>query len=119
MKRTTSDLIKEAFELSDIELKLFLLIWNSNKQQPIIELSKKIKRDRTTTQKIIKRLLEKDLIIYRQVNLSRGYRLEYSLLNKERLISKIEAIHKVKLNNYIKALKKIAEFKKIKLQNER
>jgi predicted transcriptional regulator len=54
------------------------------------ELGKKLGLDRTTVQKAVKRLAEKELVMRRQVNLAKGgYIFNYSVKNRQEIRSRV------------------------------
>jgi len=66
------DLIKCTFGLNKTELELFLFLTKGKKCETVQTLSKNLKLDRTTIQKSLKNLLEKEIIDRRQDNLDNG-----------------------------------------------
>ncbi|MCD6590040.1 MarR family transcriptional regulator [Candidatus Woesearchaeota archaeon] len=63
------------------------------KEVTVKELARKTRKDRTTIQKLLRELLEKNLVVRRQVNLDKGgYRYYYSIRNKEELKRKIKML---------------------------
>ncbi len=81
-----NSLVKCSFSLSDSELKIFLELMKCNNPICVVALSKKIKRDRSTIQKVMKTLLEKDLVFKKKINLEEGgYIFYYSPRSKSEL----------------------------------
>lgn len=88
-----NSIIKCSFSLSDAELKVFKEIVFSDNAINVNELADKIDRDRSTVQKIILRLCEKNLVEKKKQILEEGGIIYYyipkskSSLKKEMLIN--------------------------------
>ena len=79
-------LVKCSFSLSDSELKIFLELMKCTNPICVVALSKKIKRDRSTIQKVIKTLLKRKLVEKKKINLEDGgYIFYYSPKSKSEL----------------------------------
>ena len=92
-KMDSKDLIKCTFDLSKTELKIFLYLLKNNISIPSIEIAEKIDLDRTTIQKSLKKLLEKEIVDRRQNNLDNGgYVFLYSVKKKDLLKEKMKEI---------------------------
>ena len=93
---TIEELIVCAFNITKTEYKIILHLLE--KQNCSSEsLSKKLGKDLTTIQKALKTLVEKNLVIRKQINLdSGGYKFIYQSISKEEIKSKIS----YNLNNF-------------------
>ena len=102
-----NSLVKCSFSLSDSELKIFLELMECNDPICIVALSKKIKRDRSTIQKVIKILLEKELVVKKKINLEDGgYMFYYSPKSKSDLKKQMLKLVGVWYNNVKKEIMK-------------
>lgn len=87
------DLIKCTFGLNKTELELFLFLTKSNKCETVQTVSKNLELDRTTIQKSLKKLLEKEIIERRQNNLDNGgYVFLYCVKKKPEIREKMQGI---------------------------
>ncbi len=87
------ELIQCTFGLSKTELKIFLFLLKSNRSVPSNDIAKEIDLDRTTVQKSMKGLLDRDIIIRRQINLDNGgYLFLYNVKEKEELKEQMKKI---------------------------
>ena len=78
------ELIRCSFTLNKTEYKLLMHMMTLEKEATIPELAEKMSMDRSSMQKGITGLLNKNLATRRQVNLEKGgYFFYYSALNKE------------------------------------
>ncbi len=89
-KVTLKDLIQCNYNLNESEYLIFAELIRSNNGLSVKELVKIIKKDRTTIQKILIKLLRRNLILKRQVNLDRGFMFVYFAKGKEEIIKDIE-----------------------------
>ncbi|MDD4251257.1 MAG: helix-turn-helix domain-containing protein [Candidatus ainarchaeum sp.] len=90
---STKELIKCVFGLKKTELKIFLLLLKEKKGISGNNIAKEIKLDRTTIQKSITLLLDKKIVLRRQINLNTGgYNFVYSINEKEKLQEMIKKI---------------------------
>ena len=87
------DIIRCSFDLSKTEYALFEALLQLDDSLTVAQLSKRLSLDRSTVQKGISRLQEKELVARRQVNLSGGgYRFIYGIEDKESLRMRLEGI---------------------------
>ena len=87
---TLEDILKCSFGLNKTEIATMKFLLEEKEELTIEEIMKKIKRDRTTIQRGVKHLFEKDLIKRRQINLDKGgYVFIYSSKPKNELKEKI------------------------------
>lgn len=87
---TIEELITCAFNITKTEYKIIIQLLK--KQNCSSEsLSEKLKKDLTTIQKALKSLVEKELVIRKQINLDGGgYKFIYQSISKEDIKIKIE-----------------------------
>ena len=84
------DILRCSFGLNKTEIAIMKFLLEEKEELTIEEVMKKIKRDRTTIQRAVKRLFEKDLIKRRQINLDKGgYVFIYSPKPKQELKDKV------------------------------
>ena len=85
-----ADIIKCSFNLNKTEYTLFLLLISSKGSKSIMGLSKELNLDRSTIQKAIKSLTERDVVKRIQTNLKTGgYSFSYIIKDKKELQKKI------------------------------
>jgi len=90
---TIEDLLKCSFGLNKTELQIMKFLLEEKEEKTIEEIIKIIKKDRTTVQRAVKKLFEKDLIKRRQINLKNGgYVFVYSPKAKAELKEKVYKI---------------------------
>lgn len=90
-----SELIKCTFGLNKTEHKIFAFLLKSRACLPANDLGKKLELDRTTIQKSMKKLLEKNIVEKKQKNLdSGGYVFYYCIKNKKVIKEKMLEIIK-------------------------
>ncbi|MBR9675793.1 MarR family transcriptional regulator [Candidatus Woesearchaeota archaeon] len=78
--------IRCAFAMSKTDYQVFKTLLSNNKELEISQIAKKLKRDRSTTQKSIKNLLDKKIISRRQINIgSGGYLFVYEISDKNNI----------------------------------
>lgn len=79
------DIICCSFDLSRSEYLLFQYLLNINEENlPLKEIAKDMKKDRSSIQKAMKKLVEKKLVIRRQQNLEKGgYIFLYTIAHKD------------------------------------
>jgi len=104
-KLTIKDIITCNYSLSSSEYDVLNEIMKHKKGTSIKDLIKRLEKQRTTIQKIISKLIQKDLIKRRQLNLDRGYMYIYLAKNKEEIVKEIEK----NVNSYFESLKKSLE----------
>jgi predicted transcriptional regulator len=90
---TLEDILRCSFGLNKTEIAIMKYLLEEKEELTIEEVMKKIKRDRTTIQRAVKRLFEKELIKRRQINLDKGgYVFVYSPRAKSELKEKVYKI---------------------------
>lgn len=89
-KITLKDLVQCNYSLNESEYHIFAEIIKSKKGLSVKELVDKVKKDRTTVQKILTKLLNRKLLMKRQINLDRGFMFVYFSKNKDEIIGEIE-----------------------------
>ncbi len=83
-------IIKCTFVLTNSETDLFMKLLSCNKSVCVLDLSKELKKDRSTIQKILLKLIDKGLIIKEKSNLEEGgYMFYYTTIKKSVLKQKI------------------------------
>ncbi len=81
------------FSINRTAYRILRVLSRSRKALTIEEISKLLNKDRTTIQKTIKQLLEKDLIERKQLNKSKGgYVYYYYVKNKEEIKKRVKNI---------------------------
>ncbi len=102
-KITIKDIIQCNYNINDREYEVFKEIMKKRKGGVSVkELSNKLEKQRTTIQKILFKLLNKNLIKKKQINLDRGYMYVYFPVEKEKIIEEVEN----NIENYYNSLKK-------------
>jgi predicted transcriptional regulator len=96
-----SDLVQCNYSLNDSEYAIFSEIMLSQSGLSVKELVEKVKKDRTTVQKILSKLMKRGLLMKRQMNLDRGFMFVYFSKHKKEIIQEIEK----NVDNYFKSLK--------------
>jgi predicted transcriptional regulator len=87
------DLVRCSFELSKTEYSVLLFLLQEKENYSVIEIAEKMNFERTTVQKAIKLLLEKNLVKRLQNNLDRGgYQYIYEIDDKPVLKNKMKSI---------------------------
>jgi predicted transcriptional regulator len=80
------DLVICSFDLNKTDYKLFNFLIKQKKYLSINEISEKNNLDRTSIQKSIKRLYEKNIVLRLQKNIvSGGYLFEYKVKDKKQI----------------------------------
>jgi len=87
---TLKDLVQCNYSLNDSEYLVFSQLISSKRGLSVKDLIEKIKKDRTTVQKILTKLMNRGLIMKKQVNLDRGFMFVYFSKNKDDVIKEIE-----------------------------
>lgn len=93
-----SDLLRCSFELNKTEYNVFMFLLKTDNRDSASNLGKLMKLDRTTVQKALKKLAEKDLVLRFQSNLEKGgYMFSYQIKNrveiKQRMKNVVEKWH--------------------------
>ncbi len=89
-KITLKDLVQCNYNLNDSEYLIFSQLIMSKSGLSVKEIVDKVEKDRTTVQKILTKLLKRNLLMKRQMNLDRGFMFVYFSKNKEEMIKEIE-----------------------------
>ena len=90
-KITIEQLLKCTFSLSNTEVKV-LKVMDCSKEVSIKDIQKKLNKDRSTVQRAVKSLADKELIIRKQYNLETGgYVFTYRCIRKAFLKEKMKA----------------------------
>ncbi|MFH1590192.1 MAG: helix-turn-helix domain-containing protein [archaeon] len=94
-----SELIRCSFNLNKTDYTVFDFFIKNNKEFSVSEVSKKLKLERSSVQKAIKNLVERNLVQRWQINLMKGgYSFLYSIKDKEKvkedIITIIDSWHK-------------------------
>ena len=92
------DLLRCSFQLNKTEYNVLMFLLKMDKQYTATDLADIMDLDRTTVQKAIKKLAEKELVIRKQENLDKGgYLFHYQIHNKdaikERMLGIVERWH--------------------------
>lgn len=78
------DLVMCSFSLNKTEYNLFLFLLEQEDSLSASQIGEQMKKDRTTVQKAIKKLVVKDLVQKFQINLDTGgYTFVYKIRNKD------------------------------------
>ncbi len=90
---TEEELTRCSFNLNKTEYNVLLFLLKNYKLHTILHISKSMKLERTTIQKAVKGLVEKELVDKIQKNLPKGgYILLYRVKYKEEIKSKIKKL---------------------------
>ncbi|MFA6462195.1 MAG: helix-turn-helix domain-containing protein [Candidatus Woesearchaeota archaeon] len=90
---TLEQILHCSFSLNKTEILVLKHLLYSKEEETIEEIIKHVKKDRTTIQRSVKKLHEKDLIKRRQLNLEKGgYVFIYSSKPKQELKDKVKKI---------------------------
>ena len=100
-KVTLKDLVQCNYSLNDSEYLIFSQLIMSKRGLSVKEIVDKVQKDRTTVQKILAKLLNRGLLMKRQVNLDRGFMFVYFSKNKDEMIKEIE----VNIDSYFKSIR--------------
>ena len=106
------DLIQCNYNLNDSEYLIFAQLIKSPSGLSVKDLVEKVKKDRTTVQKILSKLVKRDLLMKRQMNLERGFMFVYFSKNRTDIINEIET----NVNSYFKSIKESLDNWKSKLK---
>jgi predicted transcriptional regulator len=92
-KISKEDLIKCAFALNKTEYNLLMFLLKKDKRFTAIQISELMKLDRTTIQKAISQLVDKELVKRKQKNISGGgYTFLYLIEDRKEIKSKIKEV---------------------------
>jgi len=84
------EILKCSFGLTQSEIKVLKFLSNTEEKFKIQKIQKSLKKDRSTIQRAVKSLSEKDLINRHQINLDKGgYYFVYSSIPKESIKERI------------------------------
>ena len=72
-------LMEKELGLEDFELDVFKLIYKSGKEVDVIYLSEIIKKDRSSVQRVISKLVKLNLVERQKVKLPKGWKYIYSI----------------------------------------
>jgi predicted transcriptional regulator len=101
------DLVMCSFDLNKTDYKLFNFLIKQKKYLSINDISEKVNLDRTSVQKSIKRLFEKNIVLRLQKNInSGGYLFVYKIKDKKiikEIILDITSSWSKKVKNEIEA----------------
>lgn len=87
------DLLRCSFELSKTEYNILMFLLKTEKSYTAEKLGGLLHVDRTTVQKSIKKLADKDLVFRQQENLGKGgYTFHYEIKNKQEIKQRMEKI---------------------------
>ncbi len=102
---TLRDLVQCNYSLNDSEYDIFAALIKNKRGLSVKELVDKVQKDRTTVQKILAKLLKRNLLMKRQVNLDRGFMFVYFSKNREEIITEIET----NIDSYFSSVKEQLE----------
>jgi predicted transcriptional regulator len=89
----SKELIQCTFNLKKTELRIFLYLLKNQRSISSNDIADELGLDRTTVQKSIKGLLDRDIVLRRQLNLdSGGYVFLYCVKEKEELKKQMKEI---------------------------
>lgn len=100
-KVSLKDLVQCNYNLNDSEYLIFAELMKSGSGLSVKELVDRVQKDRTTVQKILTKLLKRNLLMKRQMNLDRGFMFVYFSKNKDEIIKEIEE----NVSNYFNNIK--------------
>jgi predicted transcriptional regulator len=87
------DLLRCSFNLNKSEYNVFMFLLKTGKIYTAYRIAAIMHLDRTTIQKAIKKLAEKDLVVRKQENLDKGgYLFHYGINNKDDIKQKMDNI---------------------------
>lgn len=90
---TIEDILRCSYSLNKTEILILKSLIEMKEELEIEEIAKKIRKDRTTVQRGVKKLVETELIKRRQINLKKGgYQYVYSSRPKPELKEKVMKI---------------------------
>lgn len=90
---TLPELIKCSFDLNKTDYSVFEFLMSHDKEYFINDLAKELNMERSSVQKAIKNLAERDLVLRKQVNLDGGgYKFFYIINNKQLIKHRMEEI---------------------------
>ncbi|MFA5763640.1 MAG: helix-turn-helix domain-containing protein [archaeon] len=89
----SKELIQCTFGLTKTELKIFLFLLKNKRSVSGNDIAQEIGLDRTTVQKSMKGLLDRDIVLRKQLNLdSGGYLFLYCVKHKDELKTQMQNI---------------------------
>lgn len=90
---TLEQILKCSFNLKKTDMNVLKILLESREEMSIEDIIKFVDKDRTTIQRAVKNLFEKELIKRRQINLEKGgYTFVYSAKPKSDLRTKVMQI---------------------------
>lgn len=99
------EIVMCSFDLNKTEYSLLLSMLKNEEQLTIQEIATRVGFERSTVQKAIAKLLSKDLVERRQINLSSGgYHFVYEIVDKDEIKSRISKIVEGWYTNVIAAV---------------
>ncbi len=105
---TLPELIKCSFDLNKTDYKVFEFLLDNGKEFYINDLAAALDMDRSSVQKAIKNLVERDLVLRKQVNMEGGgYKFFYSINNKQLIKHRMEEIVDTWHNRVKEAIKQL------------
>ena len=67
-----AQILRCSFSINRTEIDIMMLLIRENKEMETVEIMKKVGKDKTTVQRAMKSLSEKELVHRKQINLERG-----------------------------------------------
>ncbi len=89
-KVALKDLVQCNYSLNDSEYAIFAELIKNKRGLSVKELVERVEKDRTTVQKILSKLVKRNLLMKRQMNLDRGFMFVYFSKNREEIVTEIE-----------------------------
>ncbi|MBU1201998.1 MAG: hypothetical protein KJ583_04915 [Nanoarchaeota archaeon] len=87
------DLIKCSFDLNKTDYVVFNFLMKKNKEFSVEKIAKALVFERSSVQKAIQKLVFRNLVLRRQVNLEQGgYKFFYSINDREEIKRRIQEI---------------------------
>jgi len=107
VKIELKNLIKCSFELNKTDYDIFTFLMPKENDLAASEIALQMNLDRTTVQKAIKRLTEKELVLRAQKNLAKGgYVFAYSIKDKKLIKQRMSEIVKKWHDNVQREIRK-------------
>ena len=87
------DLIRCSFSLNKTEYNVLMFLLENEEELSVAEIAKRMNLERTTVQKAVKSLVEKDLVRRKQLNMEKGsYVFIYKIKQKKEIKQKLKTI---------------------------
>lgn len=96
------NLIMNYLKLNKTESLVFVYLLKQEENIDVVNIKNYLNKERTTIQKILFKLVKRNLIYKRQLNLSSGFKFIYGVVDKERLK---DCIKEDLLNTYNNSIK--------------